>query len=112
MVMYNVNKFSFIIDDPSFTLDQLKILARYYLPIGSEFLGYRGLKKVWELTQDVLGALDTVNTKDEFRELMNSLNFYVSIIHGWIHHYFPWYLGELFPRRKAEDVKKMAELTG
>ncbi len=109
---YNVNNFLVFVDEPSFTLDHLKILVRHCLPLGSEFLGYCGLKKVWEFTQDVLGALDTVKTKDEFRELMNSLNFYISVIHGWIHHYFPWYIGELFPQKKAGDVKEMAKLMG
>ena len=107
---YSCNQLVVIADEPSFTLDHLRYLARLFLPIGPEFQGYCGLKKTWELVQDVLGALDTVKTKEEFKELLNSLNFYVAVVHGWVHHYFPWNIGEIFPQRKTEDIKKMTEL--
>ena len=110
LAYYNVNNFLVIVEEPSITLEQLKYLARHYLPIGSEFLGYCGLKKIWEFVQDVLGALDTVNTKEEFKDLFDSLNLYVSVVHGWVHHYFPWHIGELFPQRQSSDVKEMNKL--
>jgi hypothetical protein len=35
----------------------------------------------------------------------------VAVVHGWIHHYFPWHLGELFPHKKRADILKMAQLS-
>jgi len=99
-----------LVGDPSFTLDQMKVLFREFVPLSAQFQGTCGLERLWELVQDVRGAMDTVKTKDEFRELIDALAFYVSILHGWVHHYFPWYIGELFPQRQAEDVKEMAAL--
>jgi hypothetical protein len=100
-----------VAEEESFSLEHLKIMARLYLPLGSEFLGYCGLKKIWEFTQAVLGALDSLKTKEDYKELINSLNTYVAVVHGWIHHYFPWNVGELFPQKKRSDLLKMAELS-
>jgi hypothetical protein len=68
------------------------------------------LQKIWEFTQEVLGALDSVKSKEDYKELINALNTYVAVVHGWIHHYFPWNIGELFPQRKKAEILKMAEL--
>lgn len=111
LAFYNINNLLFIADDPSFTLEHLKTLAKIYLPLSSEFLGYCGLKKLWEFVKKTLEALDTVKTKDEFKELMSSLNLYVAILHGWIHHRFPWYIGVLFPQKKREEIIKMLKIT-
>ena len=112
LAFYNANNLLIVAEEESFTLEHLKIMARLYLPLGSEFVGYCGLKKVWEFTQDVLGALDSVKTKDAYKELINALNTYVAVVHGWIHHYFPWNIGELFPQKKKGDLLRMAELSG
>ena len=111
LAFYNANNLLIVAEEESFTLDHLRIMARLYLPLGSEFLGYCGLKKIWEYTQDVLGALDTLKTKEDCKELINALNTYVAVVHGWIHHYFPWNIGELFPQKKKEEILKMAELS-
>ena len=111
LAFYNANNLLIVAEEESFTLDHLKIMARLYLPLGSEFLGYCGLKKIWEYTQDVLGSLDSVKTKEDYKELINALNTYVAVVHGWIHHYFPWNIGEQFPQKKKSDILKMAELS-
>jgi hypothetical protein len=111
LAFYNANNLLIVAEETRFDLEHLKTLARLYLPLGSEFLGYCGLKKIWEYTQDVLGSLDTLKTIDEYKELINALNTYVAVVHGWIHHYFPWNIGELFPQKKKSDIKRMFELS-
>ncbi len=101
-----------LVNDPSFTLEQMKTLFMEFVPLSAQFQGTCGLEKLWELVQDVTGALDTVKTKDELKELLDALAFYVSTLHGWVHNLFPWYIGELFPQKKAGDVKEMAKLMG
>lgn len=99
-------------DEPSFTLEQLKYLTWLNLmrakPV--EFLGSCGLEKLWKFTQEVIEAVKTVKTKEEYKQLMNSLLRYVALLHGWIHHYFPWYLGEFFPQKTREELEEMARL--
>ena len=111
LAFYNANNLLLVAEEESFTLEHLKTMAGLYLRVSSEFLGYCGLKRIWEFTQDILASLDTVKTKEEYKELINAFNAYVATVHGWIHHYFPWNIGELFPQKKKEDIQKMGELS-
>lgn len=101
-----------LVDEPSFTLEQLKLLFRESVPLSAEFQGTCGLTKLWDFVHDILGVLDSLETKDDFRELLDAFSIYITLLHGWVHHYFPWYIGELFPQRKVDDVKEMARLMG
>ena len=97
-------------EEPSFTLEQLKHLFRETVPLSAEFQGSCGFTKLRDFVRDILKVLDTLETKDDFTELIDGLGIYTSLLNGWVHHYFPWYIGELFPQRKAEDIKEMARL--
>jgi hypothetical protein len=99
-----------LIEDPSYTLDQLKSLFRELVPLSAEFQGSCGFTKLRYFVRDILGVLDTLETKDDFAEVVDALSIYTALLNGWVHHFFPWYAGELFPQRKAEDVKEMARL--
>ncbi len=96
--------------DPSFTLDQLKTMARTFLPQPAEFSGYCGMEKLWCYTQDLLASLDTVSTREDFLELINAMLQYGANLNSWIHHYFKWEMGSSFPRRTKEQVQEMAAL--
>ena len=110
LAYYNVLCLVRLVDEPSFTLEQMKILFNEYVPLSALFQSTCGMEKVHELAQDILEAFDSLETKDDFKELLDAFGYYVSILHGWIHNFFPWYIGELFPKRKAEDVEEMARL--
>ena len=110
LAYYNILCLIRLVDEPSFTLEQMEVLFREYVPLSSLFLNTCGLEKQWELVQDVLGVLDSLETKNDFMEVVDALGFYVSMLHGWVHHYFPWYIGELFPQRKRGDIEEMAKL--
>ena len=111
LAFYNANNLLLVAEEEQFNLDHLKTMAKIYLPIGSEFLGYCGLKKIWEFAQDVVGVLDSLETKEDYKELISAFNNYVAIVHGWIHHYFPWNLGELFPHKTKSEIQKLVELS-
>ena len=98
--------------EPSFTLDQLKILFRENIPKVSAFLGACSFTTTWDLVQNCLDAMDSIESKEQFRELLDEFCIYITTLYMWIHLYFPWNIGELFPHRKAEDVKEMVELMG
>ncbi len=110
LAYYNANNLLIVAEEEDFTLNHMITMAKLYLPLGPEFLSYCGLEKIWEFAQDVLGALDTLKSKDDYRELINSFNTYVAVVHGWIHHYFPWNLGELYPQKTKRDIQRMVEL--
>jgi len=98
------------VDIPGITLDQLKRLARMCLPVGAEFLGYCGLKTLMSLTHDVCDCLDSLDDSTAFRELIASYFTYVNRLHLWVHFYFPWEIGVLFPHKKPEDIQALLQL--
>jgi hypothetical protein len=109
---YGVLCMARLVDDPSFSLEQMKIMFREFVPLSAEFLYTCGLEKVWTFSKMAMDALDTCETKADFKELIDSLAFYLSVLNGWSLIMFPWYIGELFPHKKAEDVKEAVEMLG
>lgn len=95
-----------MVDDPKFDLYHLKEVARGLLPVCAEFLGYCGLKKVWEFTKTFLEMIDTIDDRKDFKDLVRSLTLYANRLHGWVHFYFPWGLGVFFPLRSGKDMNE------
>lgn len=106
---YGVLVLARLVDNPLFSLEQLKAIFMDAVPLSAEFLYTCGFEKVWTLTKMVIAALDTCETKADFKELIDSLAFYLSVLNGWSLVLFPWYIGELFPQKKLEDFKAAAE---
>jgi hypothetical protein len=105
-----VNNLVYITEEESFNLEHLKIMVKQYLPSNAEFLGYCGLENIWKFVQEILDALDTLKSKEELVELINSLNLYLARMYTWVHHFFPWNIGVLFPERKPEEIREMNKL--
>lgn len=100
-------------DRENITLDVLRDFARISLVEGfcpTRFLADMGLQKIHELSREYLKALNTVKTKDEFKELTGAFFTYANRTHRWVYNIFPWGLGTIFPQRKAEEIIEMAEL--
>jgi hypothetical protein len=92
-------------NNPSFSLDQLKSMVRWIEgPV--EFVAYCGFKELQKLTQDVLGVLDTVKTKEELVELIKPLRLYCAYMNQWSYHYFPYAIGYLLPLQDEEYFKE------
>jgi hypothetical protein len=109
---YNTLCLARLVDRPTFTLEALKEMYHEYVPMSAEFLYTCGLERVWDLTKMVMAALDTLKTKAEFKELIDANVYYLSVVAGWVHILFPWYIGELFPQQKPEKVKEAARFLG
>jgi hypothetical protein len=94
----------------SISLESLKEQVQIFLPASAKFLGYCGLKSVWELTQDIIEALPSIKTKEEFKELLGSFNIYCGRLHIWTLNILPWELGMHYPQRDRQDLEEMLEL--
>ncbi len=99
------------IEDSSFTLDQCKKLWTWVSQTGAlTFLGYCGFKKMKAWGDDIFESLDTVKTKEEWKNLMDSWLGYVNRMYLWIHHCFPWGVGAIMPHKSLEELKKLVEI--
>jgi hypothetical protein len=94
----------------SVSLEALKEQAEIFLPVSAKFLGYCGLESVWNFTQDIINALPTIRTKEEFRALFGSFNIYCGRLHIWTLNILPWELGMLYPQRDRDSLVEVFEL--
>jgi len=93
-----------------FTLDHMKAIFLDSVPLSANFLATCGFEQLWDDVQEVMGILDLIETKEEYREMLDALCFYVTNLHNWAHFYFPWYLGDMFKQCKPAQIKEAKEL--
>jgi hypothetical protein len=99
-----------MIERDGITIEQIKMMFRETVPISAEFVGTCGLESIWTNVKMILGVLDSIDNKADLKELIEAFAAYQTNFHNWIHFYFPWYAGEVFPLRKKEDVAEMAQI--
>lgn len=63
---------------------------------------------VMPMDQSIVEAFDTIETKEEFEDLIWSWNNYVNALNRWFFVVFPWEHGLNFPRRTQADIEEMA----
>ncbi len=73
---------------------------------------YGGQKLLGKYVQEMLDVFDALQTKEEFIELLDAFQAYVSRLYWWFHWYFPWGIGPALCRRlSSEDIKEMVRLS-
>ena len=61
-----------------FTLDQLKLMVRNFIPQPAEFIGYCGLHTVWRYTNNILELLDEIEDRQVLIDLVGELQLYAA----------------------------------
>jgi hypothetical protein len=96
--------------DPDFDLERLKKIFGMLNLAGMAV--YDGQITRDKYADKVKKALDTVETKEEFVELLKAWHALLSRLYWWCHWYFPWGLGpSVCPRLTPEDVKEIVRLS-
>lgn len=76
------------------------------------FAEYAGQYLQAKYTKMVFEAWDSVTSKEELVELLNSYLAFISRLYWWIHWYFPWGIGPVLCQRlSTEDVKEIVRLS-
>ena len=103
----------YLATDPDFELKHVKkMFCDAIAGSAGMFAEYGASKTVVKYANEMVEALDSVQTKEEFIELLEMFNLYVGRLYAWIHWYFPWGLGPVgFQRRSLEDLKEMIRLS-
>ena len=107
-----------VMEDPEFSLEQCKKVWRYSTVHMVKLFGESDPPKtpapwmncgtLYRFCIDMLDSMNTIETKEEFGELLWSWFNYVNRLNGWYALVFPWHLGQMFPMLKAEDVRRAA----
>lgn len=91
--------------NPIYSLEQCKDLFKYGCAVCAEYVAYNmAMPKIWSFYNDILASYDSIDSKEDFAELLYSYYGYINKMHLWIHHMFPWALGTAFPRNAAREV--------
>lgn len=99
--------------DPNFDLKQAKQMFCDVMQAGNMYIvvAYGGQKSLGKYIQEMIKVFDTMQTKEEFVELLEVFQAYVARLYCWFHWYFPWGIGPAnYQRTDPEDVKEMARL--
>jgi len=98
--------------DPDFDLKHLKKMFHVMLADMAPFFAeYAGQKLVVKYIEETADALDTLQTKEEFTELIGAFGTFVTRLYWWFHWYFPWGVGaSLCQRLSPEDIKEIVRL--
>lgn len=101
-------------DNEKIPLEALKELTREHFVVGFRapmFVGYVLAPKAETFAENIIAALDTVQTREEFKALLGSYFTYQNILHWWLHVYFPWSLGGVFEQVDAERAAILQRLS-
>ncbi len=97
-------------ENEMFTLEHLKAMFLDSVPLSANFLATCGFEQLWDDVREVMGVLDLIETKAEYREVLDALCFYATNLHNWVHFYFPWYVGDMFKQCKPAAVNEAMEM--
>lgn len=100
-------------DNDKIPLEALKELTREHFVEGFRapmFVGYVLAPKAETFAENIVAALDTVTTREDFKALLGSYFTYQNILHWWLHVYFPWSLGGVFEQVDAGRVATLQRL--
>ena len=108
------------INDSTFTVEQCKTLWKALTVNDVKLMGdkyppkcpvsWLNVPKLWKFCQDIVEAFDTVETKEEFADLIWSWKNYVNRLNRWFCLVFPWHLGKMFQRIEKKDIEELARL--
>jgi Cucumopine synthase C-terminal helical bundle domain len=105
--------------DPELSVDACKRFWKYMTVHMAHLMGdidppkcpapWLNLGSLTRLSDDVVEALESVETKDELRDLLWSWFTYMRRLNGWFFLIFPWEAGEEFPLRSEAETKALVE---
>jgi len=93
--------------DESFSLDQLKKMARAHFTARVGFLNYVGLHELGTLFNEYFDLFDEIDSREAFVGLTGALKTYGVRLHLWTEHVFPWGLGVHLQQQTEEHVAEL-----
>jgi hypothetical protein len=99
-------------NNPVMDLIQIKAIFCDFFSI-VPFMGeYAGQKTIVKFSEKMIAVMDSIETKDEFIELLDVFHTYFIRLYWWFHWYFPWGLGASSCQRLTrEDIDEIVRLS-
>lgn len=92
-------------DEEGYPVNELCKMVRFWFVQPSFFSNYCGLNKQYEFVSRFNEIMDTLD-REAFVSVLDSLRCYIGNMAVWIYQYFPWGVGNAFPRRDKAYYEK------
>jgi len=97
--------------DPEMELVHGKKIFCDFFSIVPFMAEYAGQEMITKFSQKMIGVMDSIDTKEEFVELLDVFHTYFIRLYWWFHWYFPWGLGASSCQRLTrEDIDEIVRL--
>lgn len=115
------------LEDDEFSLEACKHLFRYLTDHTARLLGSKNgegcpvawlnLPKIWIFYRDIVDSYDSIETKEDLKDLLWSWMSYVTRLTRWFHIVFPWEVpgqlaGKVSSVEQAEEMAAFAKKIG
>jgi hypothetical protein len=97
-------------DNPIFAVEHLRIMLADMLKITVGVTTFFGLPQLGHTLEAVTATCEQIDSKEDFKEFARALFTYVNRYNLWLHQSFPWRLGALFPKTRADHAKSILSL--
>jgi len=107
-------------EDEEFSLEHCKKMWKYVNVHMAKLMGdedppgcpapWLNLPKLRDFALDIVDSFPSIETKEEFRDLLWSWFNYVNCLNRWFFLVFPWHLGDQFPLMTPEKVEELSKL--
>jgi hypothetical protein len=94
--------------DPDFTVEHCKKIFGY-MHTTNNLSGFFGLEMLYNFTNELFIAFDSIGTKEELTDLMISYIKYTTKLFMWFNAMYPWGLGSGYRRKSPEEIKEMVK---
>ena len=108
-------------EDETFTLEHLKRMWKYIVFHMGKLMGdtappecpapWLNLPLLTKFCNEIVESFDSIQTKEEFADLLWSFFNYVNCLNRWFFLVFPWHFGKMIPLVKPEDVERLTKLS-
>lgn len=108
LCFYATSNVLILAEDESFTLDQLKHVARVSFTARVGFLNYVGMHELGDLYLEYLESLDSSDSREDFIRVTRALRTYGVRLHIWAEFCFPWDVGMQMQQVTPEELARVA----
>ena len=95
------------IKDDTFTLQQCQKLFANINLVNVDLLAYLGFVKFASFARGIIELYPEMKSKQDFDDILKSWYAYANRMYFWVHHMFPWGIGDAFPRVTNDDLEYM-----
>lgn len=97
----------------SIPVSSLEVMTRSHFGEGfnsAQFIGYVLAPDAEKFAAAVVSLLPELTTHEQYSRVLGLYLTYLNILHWWLHIYFPWHVGEMYPQMTEQRFAELGAL--